>query len=192
MLHKLRFLLILVLVSTIFIFTNTTYAHCDSMEGPVVKAAKKALETNNVNYVLIWVKQEYENEIKTLFEKVKNVRKLNSEAKELADMFFFETLVRLHRMGEGEGYTGLKPVGYKPNEGIEAADIAIDKGSVDEILNRVDKSFHQNVVKYYNDVQSKKNYDVNDVTAGREFVEAYVHFIHYVENLFGENVTNHD
>jgi len=182
---------ILILLLTV-ILTTITYAHCDSMEGPVVKAAKKALKTNNVNYVLIWVKQEYENEIKTLFEKVKNVRKLNSEAKELADMYFFETVVRFHRLGEGVGYTGLKPVGYKPDEGIEAADLAIEKGSIDEILNRINKSLHQNVVIYFNEVHSKKNYDINDVTSGREFVAAYVHFIHYVEELFnGKTVNKH-
>ncbi len=39
------------------------YAHCDSMERPVVKAAKIALETRNINYVLIWVKAENEEEI---------------------------------------------------------------------------------------------------------------------------------
>lgn len=192
MLNKLRFLLILVLVSAIFIFTNVTYAHCDSMEGPVVKAAKKALETGNINYVLIWVQAKDEQEIKNLFEKVLRVRQLNEEAKELADMYFFETVVRLHRMGEGEPYTGLKPLGYKPDEGIEAADLAIGKGSVDEILNRVDKSLHQNVVKYFNEVQSKKNYDINDVTSGREFVAAYVHFIHFVEGLLSEKATNHN
>lgn len=29
----------------------------------------------------------------------------------------------------------------------------------------------------------KKNYDVNDVAAGREYVKAYVEYIHFVERL---------
>jgi hypothetical protein len=99
---KSKFAMMLFLASFIFIFTISTSAHCDTMEGPVVKASQKALETGNINYVLIWVKAKDEREIKDLFEKVLRVRKLGDEAKELADMYFFETVVRVHRMGEGE------------------------------------------------------------------------------------------
>lgn len=77
-----------------------------------------------------------------MFDKVNKVRTLSPEAKELADMYFFETVVRVHRMGEGVSYTGLKPVGYKPEEGIEAADIAIEKNSVENILSHIDKKYH--------------------------------------------------
>jgi hypothetical protein len=34
------------------------------MDGPVVKAAQKALETGNVNLVLIWVRKNDEGEIR--------------------------------------------------------------------------------------------------------------------------------
>ena len=115
-------------------------AHCDSMEGPVVKASQKALETGNINYVLVWVRAEDEQEIKVMFDKVNKVRTLSPEAKELADMYFFETVVRVHRMGEGVGYTGLKPAGYQPEEGIEAADIAIAENSLDPIYAHLDEA----------------------------------------------------
>jgi hypothetical protein len=39
------------------------------------------------------------------------VRTLDLEAKALADRYFFETLVRLYRAGEGAAYKGLKPAG---------------------------------------------------------------------------------
>lgn len=97
------------------------------MEGPVVKASIKALETGNINYVLVWVQTKDEKEIKEMFDKANKVGTLNPEAKELAEMYFFETVVRVHRVGEGELYTGLKPVGYHPAEGIEVAEIAIEK-----------------------------------------------------------------
>jgi len=184
MISKLKLSAVIFLALFIFIFISTTSAHCDSMEGPVVKAAKKALETGNINYVLIWVKAEDEPEIKTMFDKVIKVRTLSAEAKELADMYFFETVVRLHRMGEGEPYTGLKPVGYHPAEGIEAADTAIKKNSVENILGHLDEKYHSKVKELFNDLQSKKNYDVNDLKSGREYVAAYVNFIHYVEILF--------
>lgn len=119
MLLKSKLLMLLILYSFFFIFINTASAHCDSMEGPVVKASQKAIETGNINYVLIWVRAEDESEIKAIFEKVNKVRTLSPEAKELADKYFFETVVRLHRMGEGVGYTGLKPVGFPIEEGLK-------------------------------------------------------------------------
>ena len=108
-------------------------AHCDSMDGPVVKAAEKALETGNINLVLMWVRPQDEPEIRAAFSKVLEVRQLSPDAQALADYWFFETLVRVHRQGEGEPFTGLKPAGYEPQEGISAADRAIELGSVDRL-----------------------------------------------------------
>jgi len=181
------------LLSIILAFTNLS-AHCDSMEGPVVKASQKALETGNINYVLVWVRAEDEKELKAMFDKVNVVRSLSPEAKELADMYFFETVVRVHRMGEGVGYTGLKPAGYQPEEGIEAADIAIEENSLDPIYALLNKVQNPKIEDYFAELQSKKDYDVNDLKAGREYVEAYVHFIHYVEAQFGgkESVNTHN
>ena len=191
MLLKSKLAAMLFLASFIFIFTNSASAHCDSIEGPVVKASQKALETGDINYVLVWVRAEDETEIKAMFERVNRVQTLSPEAKELADMYFFETVVRVHRMGEGVGYTGLKPVGYKPEEGIEAADIAVDKGSVENVLGQLDEKYHSKVKELFSVLQSKKNYDVNDIKTGREYVAAYVHFIHYIEALFnGKDVEN--
>jgi hypothetical protein len=184
MLSKIKNSRIVFISLIIFIYTIPISAHCDTMEGPVVKASQKALQTGNINYVLIWVQPKDEHEIKNLYEKVLRVRKLNDEAKELADMYFFETVVRVHRMGEGEPYTGIKPAGYQPDEGIEAADVAIEKNSLTEILAQVPEESSNTVKELFTDLQSKMNYDINDLTAGRKYVEAYVHFIHYVESLF--------
>jgi len=179
---------------TIFLVALTfsdASAHCDSMEGPVVNASQKALETRNINYVLVWVREDDENEIIAMFDRVNKVRTLNPEAEELADMYFFETVVRVHRMGEGVGYTGLKPAGYQPEEGIEAADIAIAENSLDPIYAHLDEAQNPKIKEYFTEVQSKKDYDLNDLKAGREYVEAYVHFIHYVEAIFkGEDVND--
>src|ERR1035441_494173 len=104
------------------------------MHSPVVKAAQKALAETNVNLVLIWVHQDDEAQIKLAFEKTLAVRKLNPEARELADQYFFETLVRIHRAGEGAPYTGLKPAGRDLGPVIPAADKAIETGSVDYLV----------------------------------------------------------
>ncbi len=145
---SIRFLLF---ISFLLIFGSNTQAHCDSVEGPVVKASQKALETGNINYVLIWVRPEDEAEVKGIFDKVSKVRVLSQEAKELADMYFFETVVRIHRMGEGVSYTGLKPVDYEPAEGIEAADVAIRENSIEPFKTMSRK----------NTIRSWKNYSMN-------------------------------
>src|SRR5689334_9894833 len=82
-------------------------AHCDTTRGPVVTAARAALEARNIDLVLHWVRPEHEREIRTVFEQTLAVRGLGSQAQSLADRFFFETLVRIHRAGEGAPYTGL-------------------------------------------------------------------------------------
>src|SRR3990172_9984859 len=92
-------------LGVILLFPNSAMAHCDGMDGPVVKAAQKALASGDVNLVLIWVQKEDEKEIREAFDRTLEVRKLSAEAKELADMYFFETLVRVHRIGEGAPYT---------------------------------------------------------------------------------------
>ncbi|WKZ70106.1 MAG: DUF6448 family protein [Melioribacteraceae bacterium] len=192
MLHKVNLTKILSGLFLLFLFSNSISAHCDSVEGPVVHAAKKTLETGNLNYVFIWLQPEDEAEIEKLYKKVVKVSDINEDVRELADMYFYETVVRVHRMSEGVGYTGLEFEDFQPAVGIEAADRAIEKDSVEEILSHInDKSKQEPVKHYFTDLQSKRNFEVNDVEAGREYVKSYVHFIHYVEGLFG-GATDHN
>jgi len=87
-------------------WSHPVAAHCDTLDGPVVGAARRALDTGNVDLVLVWVQKDDEAEVLGHFQKTLAVRKLSPQARDLADMYFFETLVRLHRAGEGAGYTG--------------------------------------------------------------------------------------
>ena len=159
-------------------------AHCDSLDGPVVKAAQEALRTRNASLVLVWVQSNDEPELKTAFRRTLAVRKLGREARELADMYFFETVVRIHRSGEGEPYTGLKPAGRDLGPAIPAADRAIDSGSSELLLKLFPAAAHAGIVERFGRVIAKKEYTPNDVAAGREYVKAYVEFIHYVEELY--------
>src|SRR5678815_1234326 len=119
--------------SIAFLAPDSAFAHCDSIDGPVVKAAEKALDTQNLDLVLVWVRPEDETEIRTAFNKTLTVRTLGQVAKDLADRFFYETLVRVHRAGEGEPYTGLKPAGRDLGPAIPAADKAIETGSGEKL-----------------------------------------------------------
>lgn len=166
-----------------FISPRQASAHCDTLDGPVVNAARKALNTENVNYVLIWVKPENEDEIRKALEKARKKRKQakTKEEKYKADIEFFEILVRIHREGEGAKYEGIKPAGSVEPE-IALADKAVETGKIDEILNHITSEHSKEVVRHlFHKVQETSRYDVDNVPAGREFIEAYVKFIHTVE-----------
>ena len=113
----------------IFLAPGDVLAHCDNLDGPVVKAAQQALETRNLSQVLIWVQADDEPEIRAAFEQTLVVRALSPQGREMADRYFFETVVRVHRAGEGASYTGLKPAGRDLGPAIPAADKALDEGS---------------------------------------------------------------
>ena len=163
---------------------NNIFAHCDGMDGPVIQAARKALETANVNPVLIWVLKKDEGEIKNAFQKTLAVRKLSPQAKDLADMYFFETLVRIHRAGEGEPYTGLKPAGRALDPAIPAADKAIESGKLEPLLKILTEAVETEVREKFKAVAAKKKFKPDDVEAGREYVEAYVPFVSYIERIY--------
>jgi len=173
------------LVALFLLFVpNKALAHCDTMNGPVVKAAQKALETGNVNLVLIWVQKKDEAEITEAFKKTQATQKLGPEAKQLAHMYFFETLVRIHRAGEGAPYTGLKPEGSELEPGVEAADKALETGSAEALVKDLTETIHHGIHERFMEVMTKKNFNPDDIEDGREYVKSYVTFIHYVEGLY--------
>jgi hypothetical protein len=163
---------------------DLVFAHCDTLDGPVVKAAQKALETGNVNFVLIWVLKENEAEIKAAFEKTLAVRKLGPEAAALADTYFFETVVRVHQTGEGAPYTGLKKAGEKVDSVVIAADKSLEISNIEPLLQVVKDSMCEGIHARFKEANDKKNYASDDVAAGRKFVEAYAAFLQYVEGIY--------
>lgn len=162
----------------------TSFAHCDGMDGPVVKAAQEALAKGDVNLVLIWVRKNDEAEIRRAFDQTVNVRKLNPQARELADMYFFETLVRIHRAGEGAPYTGLKPAGRDLGPAIPAADLALKSGDIAPLTNLLVEKVRTGLLDRYKKAMAAKSFKVQDVGAGREYIEAYVTYVHYVEGMY--------
>lgn len=157
-------------------------AHCDTIDGPVVAEARAALEKGDVTPVLKWVPAENEAEIMTAFKSAMAVRSQGSEAQKLADRYFFETLIRLHREGEGAPYTGLKPAGtIEP--AVAAADGAIEAGSVDALAQKIGKAAEEAVRERYERLMAARAHKDESVAAGREFVAAYVEYVHFVEGL---------
>ena len=174
-------------VVTIALFGLTparALAHCDGLDGPVVKAAQRALETRNPALVLIWVQDRDEREIRTAFEQTLAVRELSPQARELADRFFFETLVRVHRAGEGAPFTGLKPAGRDLGPAIPAADEAVRTGSVEPVQQLLTDAFRQRLREEFGRVAAAKTFPPDDLAAGRAYVNAYVQFIHFAERVY--------
>ena len=161
-------------------------AHCDTLDGPVVSTAKTALEKGDITPVLKWVRSDDEKEIKEVFNKTLAARKSGPEAKELVDRYFFETLVRIHRAGEGAPYTGLQA--GPPEPIIAAADKALETGSIDEVVKHVSVTVSDGIKKRFTQTLERKKRADENVASGREFVEAYVGFTHYVEGLYNTAV----
>ena len=165
------------------ILPSTARAHCDTLDGPVVQTARKALDTGKLNPVLAWVRPQDEAEIKAAFARALAVRKSGPEARTLADTWFFETVVRVHRAGEGAPYTGLKPAGQDLGPAITAADEAIDAGSpaaVEKLLaDAVKVGIHERFAR----LKAQKR-PGEDVVAGRAWVQAYVPYVHYAEGVY--------
>jgi len=157
-------------------------AHCDTLDGPVVQDARVALKKADVSPVLKWVNQDGEKEVREAFAATLKVRSLNDDARKLADMRFFETLVRVHRAGEGVAFTGLKPAGTI-DPGFVAADKALSGGSVTELSADIAESVQEGLHKRFADVLEKKKHADESVEAGRAYVAAYVEYAHYVEAL---------
>jgi len=158
-------------------------AHCDTLDGPVVKDARAALDSKDVTPVLKWVRHDKEGEIREAFRHALGVRALGAEARALADRFFFETLVRVHREGEGAPYTGLKPAGTAVDPGIAASDTALETGSVEPLVKLLTAEVDRGLRHRFAEAAEARTHAAESVEKGRRFVAAYVEFMHYAERL---------
>ncbi len=175
--------LVLIFAGLIFIgLSKNLNSHCDTLNGPVVKDARIALEKGDIKPILKWLRKEDEKEIRVAFQKTLAVRAKGAEAKELADMYFFETLVRIHRAGEGAPYTGLKS-GESVDPAVALADIALESGSVDKLVDVLTKAMANGIRERFQLASETHKHANDSVVAGRKFVKTYVIFTHYVEGL---------
>lgn len=167
-------------VTVLFLATpRNAAAHCDTLDGPVIQDARKAIVAKDITPILKWVKPQDEKIVKAAFNKV-----LTSKAKnhEEVEHKFFATLVKIHRAGEGAPFTGLKPAGAV-EPAVAEADRALASGSADALVKLITDDIAAGIkTRYEHAAATYKNKD-ESVAQGREFVEAYVAFTHYVERL---------
>ena len=181
----LRISLTLLLAMGFFVMLpGTSQAHCDKLDGPVATAALEALDAQNFQKIQIWVGAEQEKELKRAFEQTLNVRGESSAAKALADRYFIETAVRLHREAEGMPYTGVKPAGIPNPEDIVAGDRAIQSGSVDTVMSVLIDALRSETEQWFDAAMEARQHRDQSVEAGREWVDAYVKYIVFVHGLY--------
>lgn len=157
-------------------------AHCDTTRGPVVTAARAALDAGNPDLVLHWVRPEDETAVKAAFQQALAVRVLGPEAKALADRSFFETLVRIHRAGEGAPYTGLSDRAPEPI--IAATDKALERGDSTELEQQLVSAIRAGLAERFSAARAARDFRPGDIAAGRAYVAAYVPLTHWVEGVF--------
>jgi hypothetical protein len=182
MAKKMGFLSAAAAVWSAFLAPVPVAGHCDTLDGPVVAAAKDALAAGDVTPVLRWVAADQESEIRAAFAKALAVRGESPPAQELADTYFFETLVRLHRETEGAPYTGLKPAGAV-EPAVAAADEALARGDVGELVTEVGDYVAEGIRRRFERTVAAQAQAEESVAAGREYVAAYVDYVHYVEGV---------
>lgn len=163
-------------------------AHCDSYDGPTIKDALKALETNNVQLVLKWIEPAQEKEIISLFNTTYSLRNGDKKVYEIVEKHFLETLVRLHRETEGAPYTGLKAAGTTKAIN-QLSDQALASKDIDELLGKLNNHIGQVIKEKYEKVAALDKVKNESPEKGREYVEAYVDYTHTLEAI--HDITEH-
>lgn len=165
-----------------FLLPAIVQAHCDSIDGPVVNDAQRALSTKKIDPVLKWIQPEDEKEVRAAFERAIEVRKQSKTAQELADQYFFETLVRIHRASEGEGFAGIKPAG-QVDPAIAATDKAFKNGDIISLANGAADAVKKGILARFEKASQLRKSAEGSPKKGREFVKAYVELTHFNEAI---------
>ena len=163
-------------------FSTPIYAHCDSYDGPVIQDARKALHEADVRYILKWIEEEHEGEIVALFEKTVALKSEDTEVYGTVEKHFLETLVRLHREGEGAPFTGLKPAG-SATPIVKMADRSIADEDVNSLLGELSKHIQHVIAEKYEKVNGLSEVKDNSTAEGRAYVAAYVDYTHTLEAI---------
>jgi hypothetical protein len=158
--------------------------HFDEIQAPLMDAAKMALETGNVNYILIWVPEESENTLINLFERTCCQRRVRMEKYTVAAEWYFETVNRLHCARSWQQGPGVTSEMSDEKQIVLKVKRAVENGNIEEIRSVIPVTHARDVKERFQDVMNKRNYAVNNIAAGRAYVSAFTDFTGYVHNLF--------
>lgn len=146
--------------------------HCDTLDGPVVNAARDALEQGDVDMALPFVPVDGEDEVRAAFSLARNARDAGAAAREVADLYFFDAVVRVHRRGEGAPHTGLKPAGLDVGPVIPVAEQAADTGDPAALLALLSHELEHQVAHRLGEVRALAAHAGEGVAAARAATSA--------------------
>ena len=172
-----------VLLAIFLLVPILSYAHCDSVAGPVAKDVQMALGSGDLSPVLKWIRPSDEPELRSVFERTMVVRKSGKEAAAVADQLFLETAVRLHRTSEGEPYTGLKPASAAEEPAPALVDAALKTNALAQVEAPVLSEIQAALRARISRLEQARAHAGDSVAQGREYVRAYVELVHYIEGL---------
>lgn len=92
----------------------------------------------------------------------------------VADRYFPENLMRIHRAGEGVSCGGIKPTGTVLAVEVVAADEAIETDNPRLLMALIPADKHSELRRRFDKAWGLTQFDVNDLAAGRAYVAAYV------------------
>jgi hypothetical protein len=174
---------LVVSIALLFLVALPAYPHCDRADGPVVADGRAALAAGSIDGALKWVGPEQEGELKDAFALATTVRGADANAKKLADRYFLETLVRLHRAMEGEPYDGIKWQADPLPPAMVHADKALAEGELGNLGAHLGSAVNRSVTEKFNKALEAKARAGESAEAGRRYTAAYVDYIRYVETL---------
>ena len=157
--------------------------HCDSLDGPVVRAAIEALAARDVDLVLPYVPADGEEEVRAAFALVLQARDTGTAARAVADRYLFETVVRVHRAGEGAAFTGLKPAGLDVGPVLPLAEKAVERGVADEVVDFLANELREQVKHRLDRVSERTPRSNATVAEVRAYVRAMLDFEVYTHHL---------
>ncbi len=172
-------------LAALLLFALPAYPHCDRADGPVVAEGRAALQAGKIDGALKWVGAEQETELKEAFALAVAVRGTDAKGRELADKYFLETLVRLHRATEGEPYEGIKSADKPLPPAIVHADKALDEGKLGDLGAHIGSAASKGVAERFNRALDAKQHAGESAEAGRHYTAAYAEYVRYVEMLDG-------
>ncbi|MGI5819075.1 MAG: DUF6448 family protein [Armatimonadota bacterium] len=162
--------------------TGAVWAHCDRINGPVAKDAISALEQRDFGVVQIWVGEDQELELRARFDEALTVGQQSEAAREMAERYFIETAIRLHREAEGMHFTGVKPAA-EPSPDIAAAERALEMADVTIVTDYLKARIDEEVGAWFAGAREAQGHRHTSVEAGRKWIDAYVKYVVFIHTL---------
>jgi hypothetical protein len=157
--------------------------HCDSLDGPVVTAARDAFVAGDVDLILPYVPADAEAEIREAFTRVLPLHTADGPGADVARQWFYETVVRVHRAGEHAAYTGLKPAGLDVGPVIPLAEKATETGDVEEVYRLLAADLHTELTRRLDQVIRLATGKDASLPAARAHVHAMLGFQVYANHV---------